>query len=158
MFVIYMQTFIVFPGICLKWSPAGDWVKEDTYGLIVVSAFQVFDLVGRFLCSKGSILKYFPKGNRVWWLIAARTLLIPLGVLCWLAPWDIFKTTLAHGVVIALYGASQGMVTNLTFIWAGSDTVPWARDVVGRALPLFLCIGVTAGSALTGSLVKALDS
>lgn len=157
MFVVYAQTFLAFPAVCIQWVPANGWVARETYGMIVVSTFQVSDIIGRLTCTRPSIIKLFPAGPRIWYLIVLRMLTPALCILCWLKPEHrIFGSFAVQASTVGLHGLSQGVLTNLIFMWSSGGAAPGDRDVVGRAVPLCLCVGIVLGSAMSSAAIRLL--
>lgn len=155
---IYIQTFLVFPALTLKWEPNDVAMSQEDYGLALVSVFQAFDLVGRLLCTSPKLIRWFPPGDKVWICVLLRTLLMPFFFVCWLHPVSIFRTCALRMALVGLLALSNGILTNLSFIHGTALCELAQRDIIGRALPLFLGLGIVIGTALSSSAIAVLSA
>eukprot|EP00929_Paragymnodinium_shiwhaense_P076785 TRINITY_DN39528_c0_g1_i1.p1 TRINITY_DN39528_c0_g1~~TRINITY_DN39528_c0_g1_i1.p1 ORF type:complete len:481 (+),score=72.83 TRINITY_DN39528_c0_g1_i1:122-1564(+) len=153
LFILYFQTFLAFPTITTEWRCPPEMMRKDDYQLLLTCVFQVFDLLGRLLCSDERIIKKMPEATRLWMAVALRTLLLPLFVVGWKMPNGVFGTMMFHGSLMAIFALTNGMVTNLAFMFGSTNALPEDRDTVGRALPLATVLGIAVGSALSSTLV-----
>jgi len=152
---IYIQTFLVFPAMSLKWQPKDSFMSREDYGLLIVSVYQAFDLVGRLVCTWPKLIRCFPSGDKVWIFVFLRTLLLPFFFVCWLHPVSIFQTCSMQTALVGLLGLSNGILTNLAFLHGTKVASHAELDIVGRALPLFLGLGIVLGTALSSMIIAA---
>lgn len=156
MFIIYGQTFVVYPLVSSKWMPPHSFVSQEVYGLMVVSVFQLFDFCGRIVTTSARVQgKVRVAGHNIWYLLLLRLLLPVFCFAVWRRPRDAFLGSwVAQFVSLALLGFSNGMLTNLVFAWSAATAAIGSRSVVGRAMPLCLCTGIVAGTALSSLIVS----
>eukprot|EP00747_Dinoflagellata_sp_TGD_P031492 gnl/TRDRNA2_/TRDRNA2_135315_c0_seq1.p1 gnl/TRDRNA2_/TRDRNA2_135315_c0~~gnl/TRDRNA2_/TRDRNA2_135315_c0_seq1.p1 ORF type:complete len:467 (+),score=51.46 gnl/TRDRNA2_/TRDRNA2_135315_c0_seq1:11-1411(+) len=157
--ICYVQTFLVFPSVALLWEPQGNppFVDQATYGLIMASIFQVFDLLGRLMCSGDRALQICP-GGKIWIVAMLRFLLLPLFVFCWRMPHGVFGLSVLQSLLMAAFGTSNGVLTNLAFMAGSAAARESERDVVGRALLLCISLGIVIGSVLSSGIIQFFDS
>jgi len=161
LFINYAQTFLVFPVVSSKWNCSGDWVAAETYGLIIVSVFQLGDLTGRLFCSCPSFVERCPSGDKLWVVVMARTVFLPFFFLSWRVPsglaW-LFGSSAFHIGLMIVFSLTNGALTSLAFLRGSAGTQAEDRDIVGRALPLAISIGIVAGSACSSCAVVLLGA
>lgn len=150
----YVQTFLVFPAVTLKWVPSDGFMSQENYGLLMVSTFQVFDLVGRLICTWPQLLRLFPPGDKVWISVLLRTLSLPFFFVCWWCPIRFFQSCAFQVFLVGFLALSNGILTNLAFLYGTSHASQTERDIVGRAMPLFLSFGIVLGSILSSAVVS----
>eukprot|EP00928_Gymnodinium_smaydae_P045362 TRINITY_DN30253_c0_g1_i1.p1 TRINITY_DN30253_c0_g1~~TRINITY_DN30253_c0_g1_i1.p1 ORF type:complete len:429 (+),score=76.69 TRINITY_DN30253_c0_g1_i1:71-1357(+) len=153
LFVLYVETFLVFPLACLGFVPPSD-VQPADYGFRLTSAFQIADFGARFILL---LLPSFPDGPRVWMSVAARSLGLPLFYLCWRQPHGLSADPLVHSALVVLWGLSNGMITTFCFVAGAKDASAADQPIVGRALPVFLGFGILTGSFLASSIFAELE-
>jgi len=161
LFVIYVQTFLVFPVVSSNWRCRGDLLAPETYVLAMVSVFQIGDLAGRLICTVQSFSARCPSGDKLWMVVAARSVLLPLFFLCWRIPasgeW-LFGNIGFQVVLMLFFSFTNGAFTTLAFMRGASGIQAEDRDVVGRALPLALTTGIVAGSVCSSGAVMWLGT
>jgi hypothetical protein len=162
---IYIQTFLTFPAMTGAWKLQPGWIpgpdtqeKQVFFGLVVVSLFQIFDLLGRLLTSGRNLDCLWPRSDRLWMLIAPRTLILLPCFLAWRVPEAPFGTPVSQALSIVLLAFTNGMLTNVTFLRGMTEALPQDRDFVGRVLPFVLCVGIFVGSNICTATMLALRS
>lgn len=154
--VIFFQTFVVFPAVCLKWTPQHGWMQQESYGLVMVSIFQLLDLFGRLLCTLPIVIRSCGTGSKLWIFVFLRTLLLPLFFVGWRQPDSFFGTFIVQAILVALLAFSNGGLCNLAFTLGCSGAAAIDVDIVGRALPLSLNTGIVLGSVASAVSISLL--
>mmetsp|Transcript_22181 Transcript_22181/g.76101 ORF Transcript_22181/g.76101 Transcript_22181/m.76101 type:complete len:416 (+) Transcript_22181:125-1372(+) len=159
MFFAYAETFLVFPLVVSKWKPP-NFMTSEVFGIVSVADVQLFDFIGRLICTSRKIQGRIRVGtHNIWYLLSLR-LLVPVAcILSWQMQDNAFIGSFyTRLVLLMLHGLSQGMLTNLIFAWSYSAATIGSRSIVGRAMPLSLCIGIVVGSAVSSMLVGVLTN
>ncbi|KAJ1622086.1 nucleoside transporter-domain-containing protein, partial [Pavlovales sp. CCMP2436] len=181
-------TLSIFPTVISRIEPLGFWPVVPLGGaagpaapsalyraLFVPSLFVLFnagDLLGRWLAA---LLPLVSDGRRLLALSCARLAFVPVTVACVLssraassraasgvgAAAALLPAELGDGPALALLlllGASNGYCASCAFMAAPLRVVPAEMEWVGRAMPLFLNVGLTLGSLVALLIERVVDS
>ncbi|KAK9145303.1 hypothetical protein Sjap_005206 [Stephania japonica] len=139
--VIYVVTLSIFPGYITE--DVHSQVLRDWYPIILITCYNVFDLVGKSLTavcllenSKIAIGACF-----------ARVLFYPLFLGCLHGP-KFFRTEIPVTVLTCLLGLTNGYLTSVLMIAAPKTVRLQHAETAGIVLVLFLVIGLAAGSVV----------
>ena len=133
---IYVITLSIFPGYLAEdvHSPMlGDW-----YPLLLITVFNLMDLVGKLLqsrYSKGVILT----------CVYVRILFYPLFALAVFGP-PLLRTEAPVIGLTALLGLSNGWLTTQLMMAAPRSVGPDKAEAAGTVMVLFLVLGLALGS------------
>eukprot|EP00933_Yihiella_yeosuensis_P040777 TRINITY_DN35168_c0_g1_i1.p1 TRINITY_DN35168_c0_g1~~TRINITY_DN35168_c0_g1_i1.p1 ORF type:complete len:441 (+),score=55.51 TRINITY_DN35168_c0_g1_i1:39-1325(+) len=163
-FLIYVQTFLAFPAVTSKWKLQSGWVSSESsaaanefYGLAGISIFQIFDLVGRVISEFPRFARLCQSSRRLWTLIMLRWALLLPCFAGWIDGETRLGNPISHALTMALFAATNGMLTNLAFARASIEALPQDSKTLGSAMPLGLVIGIVIGSNLSAAIVLALE-
>lgn len=145
-FVVFVQTFVVFPGVMLQWKPN---VLQGSFVLVMIGAFQIGEVLGRFSFP----LLLGPQGRHVWKLVFLRFFVLLPSFWAWQQPDGMFGDIVWEAISMALLGWSQGYLTSLIFLRGMTECLPSDTEALGRFLPLVLNFGIVAGSYLSDYII-----
>jgi len=162
---IYVQTFLAFPALTHKWTmqegslgyaflPA---VIAGHYAFLGVSIFQIFDLLGRLAFDHPKLQGVWPSSSRLWILIGPRSLILIPCYLGWQAPGTFFAHPVSHFLTMSALAASNGILTSAAFTSGVTEASDADRDVIARAMPLALLVGITLGAQISSTAVMHLE-
>lgn len=139
--LIYVVTLSIFPGYITEdvYSPT----LKDWYGIILITGYNVFDLVGK--CLTAVYLLQNEKvaiGSSV-----ARLLFFPLFLGCLHGP-KFFQTEIPVTILTCLLGLTNGYLTSVLMIMAPKAVQLQHAETAGIVIVLFLVIGLAAGSVV----------
>ncbi|CAE7227718.1 ENT3 [Symbiodinium natans] len=121
--VIFVVTFVVFPGVAATWSPQLEFfvskgpLGKDWYATLVIGIFQIFDVVGR--ATPKALEKIGVSPRRLFIPVWLRLVFIPAFMLLQrypnsiAAPWQ----DVVAFAVMALFAASNGWCSTLAMIY-----------------------------------------
>eukprot|EP00389_Voromonas_pontica_P012791 GDKH01019690.1.p1 GENE.GDKH01019690.1~~GDKH01019690.1.p1 ORF type:complete len:473 (-),score=140.91 GDKH01019690.1:243-1661(-) len=147
---VFIITFMIFPALSVNWYTDGaayfprTKVGQGWFVLCVVGAFQIGDLVGRYMPALGAMLPAWS----VKWFVGSRLLLVPVAMLCQhqdqAAFWGNDNVRLLLMFVVAV---TNGWASTLAMIY-GPDQVKSnaEKEIVGIAMVTSLLGGITVGS------------
>lgn len=141
-FLIYAVTLSIFPGYLTQdvHSPAlGDW-----YAIILITAYNVFDLVGKCLPA----LYMLQSEATAIAGCAARLLFFPLFLVCLHGP-EFLRTEIPVTALTCLLGLTNGYLTSVLMILAPKSVPIHHAETAGIAIVLFLVLGLACGSVIT---------
>jgi hypothetical protein len=149
-FVLFV-TFTVFPSQLFAWKPSyGPYPTEFFYPCMMIYVFQVFDVVGRYLCS---YLQLTPARTKIGSL--SRAALIPLFYLATYNVW-IFSNDVTKIIIMAVFAASNGFILTWCMIHGPSQVHKDERDVASYTMSFFLVNGIFFGSLASMAIGKIL--
>ncbi|KAJ7522806.1 hypothetical protein O6H91_18G027500 [Diphasiastrum complanatum] len=138
---IYVITLSIFPG-CIT-EDVHSTVLGDWYPILLIAAYNVFDLVGKMLTA--------------FYCIENRSLMV-VGCICRLLFFPLFATCL-HGpkflrtegplfILTSLLGVTNGYLTSVIMIYAPKAVSLQEAETAGIILVIFLVAGLATGSVL----------
>jgi solute carrier family 29 (equilibrative nucleoside transporter), member 1/2/3 len=137
--LIYAVTLSIFPGFITE--DVHSEALKDWYPILLISAYNVFDLVGKSLPAV-----YLLKNANV--AVAgsfARLLFYPLFYGCLHGP-SFFRTEIPVTVLTCLLGLTNGYLTGILMILAPKAVPIHHSETAGIVIVLFLGIGLVIGS------------
>lgn len=150
---VFVMTFLVFPGLLFSVKPSPFLnMSESWWSLILITQFNVFDLLGRsvvarFLWVKPSNTHYF---------VIARFLLYPLFFLC--AHPAIFSHSAWVFVFNTIFSFSNGYLSSAVMMFGPMSVPDHEKGHAGAIMSLALNVGILAGSSFALIIQKsALD-
>lgn len=145
--MVFVMTFIVFPGLLVSITPSFD-LHDGWFGTLMILQFNVFDLMGR------SLPQYwigFNKDN-VYLGVYARFLLYPLFVLC--AHSDVFPNSWWVVFFNAIFSITNGYFSSLTMMFAPDLVEDKEKSTAGGFMSMALVTGILAGSTINLAIKK----
>ncbi|CAA6664196.1 unnamed protein product [Spirodela intermedia] len=120
-FLIYAVTLSIFPGYLTQ--DVHSATLKDWYSVILIAAYNVFDLVGKLL-------------------------FFPLFLICMHGP-EFLRTEIPVAVLTCLLGLTNGYLTSVLMILAPKSVPIQHAETAGIAIVLFLVLGLACGSVIT---------
>lgn len=160
LFLIYLATFGVYPGVLVHVKPSARHDTTWTEFFSPVACFLVFnmgDFFGRLLCSA---LGFPAKRERfLLGLTTVRLLLTPLLLLCNIMPRVsylpvLFRNDFIFVVMNALFAISNGYLTSVTMVYAPKKVDCFLQERVGTIMVAVLASGMSLGSIVSLVVVK----
>ncbi|KAK9675555.1 hypothetical protein RND81_11G014900 [Saponaria officinalis] len=140
--VIYVVTLSIFPGFITE--DVHSVVLGDWYPIILITSYNVFDLVGKSLTS----VYLFENANASIIACFARLLFYPLYLGCLHGP-QIFRTEVPVTVLTCLLGLTNGYFTSVLFMLAPKTVQPQYAETAATLTVLFLILGLASGSIVS---------
>nr|GLL31949.1 equilibrative nucleotide transporter 1-like isoform X2 [Ipomoea trifida] len=140
--VIYVVTLSIFPGYITE--DVHSQILDDWYPILLITGYNVFDLVGKSLTALYAI----GKAKVAIAACFARLLFLPLFYGCLHGP-EFFRTEIPVTVLTCLLGLTNGYLTSVLFILAPKTVQLQHAEKAGIVVVLFLVIGLAAGSVLS---------
>ncbi|CAN6548983.1 unnamed protein product [Malus baccata var. baccata] len=141
-FLIYVVTLSIFPGYITE--DVHSQILKDWYAIILITGYNVFDLVGKSLTSvcllKNSKVAI---GSTV-----VRLLFFPLFYGCLHGP-KFFRTEIPVTILTCLLGLTNGYLTSVLLILVPKTVQFQHAETAGIVIVLFLVLGLAAGSVVT---------
>eukprot|EP00461_Guttulinopsis_vulgaris_P004635 UN04637 len=147
--MVFIMTFIVFPGALL----AGETtipkiISSDWLGVTLITIFNVFDLIGR--SAPAYFIAFGP--STLIYAVMARFIMYPFFLL--LGPADVWHNTWAVIGLLLVFSLSNGYLSTLSFIHAGSYVNDKERAISGGLMSAFLTGGIASGSLIAIAVNK----
>lgn len=140
--ILYVVTLSIFPGYITE--DVHSEILKDWYPIILLTSYNVFDLVGKCLTSI-----YVIENSKV--AIGAsfaRLLFFPVYLACLHGPM-VLRTEIPVTIVTCLLGLTNGYLTSC-LLMLGPKTVPLQHaETAGTVLVLFLVVGLACGSVVS---------
>ncbi|XP_019163988.1 PREDICTED: equilibrative nucleotide transporter 1-like isoform X2 [Ipomoea nil] len=140
--VIYVVTLSIFPGYITE--DVHSQILDDWYPILLITGYNVFDLVGKSLTALYTI----GKAKVAIAACFARLLFLPLFYGCLHGP-EFFRTEIPVTILTCLLGLTNGYLTSVLFILAPKTVQLQHAETAGIVVVLFLVIGLAAGSVLS---------
>nr|GMD17022.1 equilibrative nucleotide transporter 1 [Ipomoea batatas] len=140
--VIYVVTLSIFPGYITE--DVHSQILDDWYPILLITGYNVFDLVGKSLTALYAI----GKAKVAIAACFARLLFLPLFYGCLHGP-EFFRTEIPVTILTCLLGLTNGYLTSVLFILAPKTVQLQHAETAGIVVVLFLVIGLAAGSVLS---------
>ncbi|KAL8519005.1 hypothetical protein ACS0TY_010088 [Phlomoides rotata] len=137
--IMYIVTLSIFPGSVTE-DVHSDTLK-DWYPIILIAAYNVFDLIGKTLTSL-----YLLENAKV--AIGAsfgRLLFLPLFYGCLHGPY-VLRTEIPVTILTCLLGLTNGYFTSVIMILAPKTVQLQHQETAGIVLVLYLVVGLAIGS------------
>ncbi|CAM8947232.1 unnamed protein product [Rhodiola kirilowii] len=136
---IYVVTLAIFPGYITE--DVHSQVLKDWYPILLVSCYNVFDLVGKCITPVYMLenAKIAIGGSFV------RLLFLPLFYGCLHGP-KFFRTEIPVTFLTCLLGLTNGYLTSVLMILAPKSVQLQHSETAGIVMVLFLVVGLAAGS------------
>lgn len=145
---VFIMTFLVFPGTLIAHNAQFSWIPSSWWAVTVISFFNVLDLIGR------SLPAYFIAvgAENLHFCVFGRFLLYPLFI--FLGPAHVLENTWILFIALALFSASNGYLSTLSFIHSGSYVKENERATLGGLMSIGLTAGITLGSLSSQAIDK----
>ncbi|XP_031101184.1 equilibrative nucleotide transporter 1 [Ipomoea triloba] len=140
--IIYVVTLSIFPGYITE--DVHSQILDDWYPILLITGYNVFDLVGKSLTALYAI----GKAKVAIAACFARLLFLPLFYGCLHGP-EFFRTEIPVTILTCLLGLTNGYLTSVLFILAPKTVQLQHAETAGIVVVLFLVIGLAAGSVLS---------
>ncbi|KAI3509830.1 hypothetical protein L1887_25353 [Cichorium endivia] len=140
--IVYVVSLSIFPGYITE--DVHSEILGDWYPIILIAAYNVFDLVGKCLTS------IYVVGNLKLAIGAsfARLLFFPVYLACLHGPMFL-RTEITVTTVTSLLGLTNGYLISCFLILA-PKTVPLQQaETAGNVLVLFMVLGLASGSVVS---------
>ncbi|CAD6247010.1 unnamed protein product [Miscanthus lutarioriparius] len=137
--LIYAVTLSIFPGYITE--DVHSEALKDWYPILLISAYNVFDLVGKALPA----VYLLQNGNVAVAGSFARLLFYPLFYGCLHGP-SFFRTEIPVTVLTCLLGLTNGYLTSILMILAPKAVPIHHSETAGIVIVLFLVVGLVIGS------------
>lgn len=152
--LVFTVTFCVFPGIApfsvaFKHSLGGLNMSNDWWGIVLLTAFNTFDTMGRFLPSKVQLLR----GKPLFLASVARLALIPAFIGAALS-WAGWMSDVYAFIVMMVFATTNGYFASLAMMQGPMGVGETEREAAGFVLSLFLQFGIFSGSQIAMGLQK----
>ncbi|MQL95297.1 hypothetical protein Taro_027965 [Colocasia esculenta] len=141
-FLIYVVTLSIFPGYITQ--DVHSEVLKDWYSIILITGYNVFDLVGKCLPA----VYMLHNENIAVAGSVARLLFFPLFLGCLHGP-KFFRSEIPVTVLTCLLGLTNGYLTGILMILAPKSVPIQHAEVAGIAIVLFLVLGLAVGSIVS---------
>ncbi|XP_031477679.1 equilibrative nucleotide transporter 1 [Nymphaea colorata] len=139
--LIYVVTLSIFPGYITE--DVHSELLKDWYSILLIAAYNVFDLVGKSLTAV-----YVIQNARIAvGASVARLLFYPLFLACLHGP-KFFRTEIPVTLLTCLLGLTNGYFTSVLMILAPKVVHIQQAEAAGIVLVLFLVIGLAVGSVV----------
>ncbi|XP_009625619.1 equilibrative nucleotide transporter 1 [Nicotiana tomentosiformis] len=139
---IYVVTLCIFPGYITE--DVHSQLLKDWYPIILITGFNVFDLVGKSLTP----ILFLDNAKVAIGACFARLLFLPLFYGCLHGP-KFFRTEFPVTILTCLLGLTNGYLTSVLMM-LGPKTVQLQKaEIAGTVLVLFLVIGLAIGSVVS---------
>lgn len=139
--ILYVVTLAIFPGYITE--DVHSLVLKDWYPILLVTAYNVFDLVGK--CLTALYLLDNPKAAIGFSF--GRLLFLPLFWGCLHGP-KFFRTEVPVTLLTCLLGLTNGYLTSVLFIMAPKVVQLQHAGTAGVVMVLFLVVGLAIGSVV----------
>jgi len=137
--LIYAVTLSIFPGYITE--DVHSETLKDWYPIILISAYNVFDLVGKALPA----VYLLQNANIAVAGSFARLLFYPLFYGCLHGP-NFFRTEIPVTILTCLLGLTNGYLTSILMILAPKAVPIHHSETAGIVIVLFLVVGLVIGS------------
>lgn len=139
--LIYAVTLAIFPGYVTE--DVHSQVLKDWYPILLIAAYNVFDLVGKSLTAV-----YLLQNTKVAiGSCIARLLFFPLFLGCLHGP-QFFRTEIPVTILTCLLGLTNGYLTSVLMIMIPKAVKLQHSETAGIVSVLFLVFGLAAGSVI----------
>lgn len=139
--LIYVVTLSIFPGYITE--DVHSEVLKDWYSILLITAYNVFDLVGKSLTAI-----YLLKNAKIAiGACIARLLFYPLFLVCLHGP-QFFRTEIPVTLLTCLLGLTNGYFTSVLMILAPKTVQLQHAETSGFVIVLFLVVGLAIGSVV----------
>lgn len=146
-FCVFAVTFTVFPAVAAQWRGFGA-IPRKSYVTFVMGNFQIMDTVGRLAAERIGFLQILGSPTRLWILVVARGVFIPLFFFCANRHGGMFGSQTFQMMIMAIMAGSNGLLASLAMQFAPRHVPATARSTVGMVMTLALVGGIAAGSYL----------
>ncbi|KAM7251717.1 hypothetical protein ACFE04_023600 [Oxalis oulophora] len=137
--LIYVMTLSIFPGYITE--DVHSAVLKDWYGILLISAYNVFDLVGKSLTS----IYLLENAKIAISSCLVRLLFLPLFYGCLHGP-RFLRTEIPVIALTSLLGLTNGYLTSVLMILAPKVVKLQHAETAGIVMVLFLVLGLALGS------------
>lgn len=141
-FLIYVVTLSIFPGYITE--DVHSQILKDWYSILLISGYNVFDLVGKSLTA----IYLIENANTAVAACIARLLFYPLFLGCLHGP-KFFRTEIPVTALTCLLGLTNGYFTSVLLILAPKSVAFQHSETAGIVTVLFLVLGLAAGSVVS---------
>jgi equilibrative nucleoside transporter 1/2/3 len=156
-FLVYIATFIVFPGVMTAipyrggFGPSAAWLgSRGWWPILLLLLFNTFDTMGRVLPAHvpqpreefllpATVLRF---GLAAWFVACSKS---------WIA--SALGADIAAIAAVLVLGMSNGYLTSMTLMYAPSHAADNEKETAGFLLSLSLTLGITVGSQLALVLI-----
>ncbi|KAH7663951.1 Equilibrative nucleoside transporter protein [Dioscorea alata] len=140
--LIYVVTLSIFPGYITE--DVHSKALKDWYPIILIAAYNVFDLVGKCLTAV-----YMLENAKIAVVSCVlRLLFYPLFLGCLHGP-KFFRTEIPVTVLTCILGLTNGYLTSVLMIIAPKLVAIQHSETAGILMVIFLAIGLAAGSVVS---------
>lgn len=136
--LVFFGTFLCFPSLTLNLR--SEHISKDWYGVLLITEFNFFDLIGRSL---PGVIVIFNKRNLIWPTLL-RLAFFPLFVLC-VDP-KVFTSDVWAYVFMAIFATTNGYLGSLAMIFGPSVVDDEEKEYAGYFMSLVLNGGILLGS------------
>ncbi|KAJ9708992.1 hypothetical protein PVL29_000807 [Vitis rotundifolia] len=137
--LIYVVTLSIFPGYITE--DVHSKVLKDWYPILLIAAYNVFDLVGKSLTA----VYLLENAKIAISTCIARLLFYPLFLVCLHGP-KFFRTEIPVTLLTCLLGLTNGYLTSVLMILAPKAVQLQHAETAGIVIVLFLVVGLAIGS------------
>ncbi|KAL3501201.1 hypothetical protein ACH5RR_035650 [Cinchona calisaya] len=140
--VIYVVTLCIFPGFITE--DVHSLLLKDWYPIILITGYNVFDLVGKCLTS----LYVLENAKVAIGASFARLLFLPLFYGCLHGP-KFFRTEIPVTILTCFLGLTNGYFTSVLMILTPKTVQLQHAETAGIVLVVFLVVGLAIGSVVS---------
>ncbi|CAI9092892.1 OLC1v1028250C1 [Oldenlandia corymbosa var. corymbosa] len=140
--ILYVVTLCIFPGFITE--DVHSLVLKDWYPVLLITSYNVFDLVGKSLTS----LYLLEDAKIAIGASYARLLFLPLYYGCLHGP-QFFRTEIPVTLLTCLLGLTNGYLTSVLMILTPKTVQLQHAETAGIVLVLFLVLGLATGSIVS---------
>jgi len=143
-FFIFLVSLLIFPGFLTVTCAKGPFegMGNDWYRLILVTVFNVSDLLGRVVA--GPTIKWIPNSS-LWIIAASRIVLVPV---FWWFVYDDLDWWWGPMVFTFLLGVSNGCIGSICMMHGPSRVEAHEREMAGTLMAFLLMMGIIGGATL----------
>lgn len=139
--LIYIVTLAIFPGYITEDVQSA--LLKDWYGVLLITGYNVFDLVGKSLTA----VYLIENAKLAIGGCVVRLLFFPLFLLCLHGP-AFFRTEIPVTLLTCLLGLTNGYLTSVLMMMAPKTVQLQHAETAGIVIVLFLVVGLASGSII----------
>lgn len=142
LFINYMVTLTVFPGLTTQIDTAGA-ISKSWLSVMLITIFNVCDCIGKSLPLRPRLKRYLHfSPAKLLWISLARIVFVPLFLLAYYKdiPW------VPMLAIMVCFGLSNGILGSLTMMSAPSKVNDLSKGKAGSMMVFMLGLGLACGS------------
>lgn len=148
--LIYVVTMAIFPGVMTQWVPGSDSRFRDNgqfFTFLLIGTFQVFDVVSRMVANWSA---QFIAPGKLWVLTVLRIAFVPLFMLGQKRPeWSpLWGSDLGRFALAATMAFSNGLFSSWAMMFGPESCTAERREAAGMVMSCIMVTGIFVGTLL----------